>query len=152
MIIRVYKARRRLEAINDMGQGLFSAGVALGRAPEGPKQAEGDGRTPEGRYRLCLIKEKGKYGRSLGLSYPGPEDADAALKEGRIDPPTHQAILQAHSKGARPPWGTPLGGEIYLHGGGTASDWTQGCIALEDGDIEVLFGLRAQIEAVEILP
>ncbi|MFR5856107.1 MAG: L,D-transpeptidase family protein [Lachnospiraceae bacterium] len=52
----------------------------------------------------------------------------------------------------RPPWGTALGGEIYLHEGGTASDWTQGCIALESADMARLFERWQDIETVTILP
>ena len=68
MQIVVEKQRRRLTVYNDT-EIVFSCRAGLGREPVGAKQAEGDGRTPEGRYRICLIKPAGKYGRSLGLSY-----------------------------------------------------------------------------------
>jgi len=131
---------------------LLCCPVALGRCPVGRKRQEGDGRTPEGVYTICLVKEQGKYGRSLGLSYPNQQDADDALREGRIDLATHQAIEQRLAEGLRPPWGSPLGGEVYIHEGGTASDWTQGCIALESRDMDVLFPLRGDVRQVEILP
>ncbi len=151
MIVRVMKASRAL-TVWDGDQPTLQCRVALSSHSEGPKLREGDGRTPEGAYRICLVKRDGKYGKSLGLSYPGPEDARAALREGRIDAATCKAILDAHSEGRRPPWGTPLGGEIYLHAGGTQSDWTAGCIALDSEDMEALFALRDQIDRVEILP
>jgi hypothetical protein len=103
-------------------------------------------------YTVCLIKEQGKYGRSLGLSYPGREDAELALREGRIDLSTHQAILSRLAAGERPPWGSPLGGEIYIHEGGSQSDWTAGCIALDERDMDVLFAYRDRLRRVEILP
>lgn len=151
MTVRISKRKREL-TLWDGDRLLLRAPVALSPHPDGPKQREGDERTPEGEYRVCLIKECGKYGRSLGLSYPGPDDATAALRDGRIDEPTCKAILQAHREGRRPPWGTPLGGEIYLHEGGAQSDWTKGCIALETDDMELLFAHRAKIESVVILP
>lgn len=151
MIVIINKANRWL-TVQHGEETLLRCTVALGRCPEGHKRIQGDGRTPEGRYTICIEKAQGKYGRSLGLSYPNAEDARAALTDGRIDNATCEAILRRLEAGERPPWGTVLGGEIYLHGGGTHSDWTQGCIALEDGDMERLYALRHQISHVEILP
>lgn len=151
MKVLVEKAKRLL-TLTEGETRLHSCPVALGREPAGAKQREGDGRTPEGSYFICLIKEQGKYGRSLGLSYPGPEDAERGYAEGAIDLQAKNAILSAWERGVRPPWGTPLGGEIYIHEGGTASDWTQGCIALRSEDMDVIFPLRDKIRTVEILP
>lgn len=151
MHLRICKSARELTLWQEERL-MLRCPVALGRCPIGPKTREGDGCTPEGRYRICLIKEQGKYGRSLGLSYPSPEDGAKALAEGRIDSSTCQAICLAHQQNRRPPWGSPLGGEIYLHEGGTASDWTQGCIALNPEDMDTLFPLRSEIEWVEIVP
>ena len=149
MKILVEKARRLLTLMED-DIPLHSCPIALGREPVGRKQREGDGRTPEGCYYICLVKEQGKYGRSLGLSYPGPEDAEQGCAEGAIDLQAKEAILRAWEKGVRPPWGTALGGEIYIHEGGTDSDWTQGCIALCSRDMDAVFPLREKITVVEI--
>lgn len=150
--MRVYKKQRQLLVLEASGAVVLRAPVALGREPLGPKDREGDGKTPEGVYTLCLVKEKGRHGQSLGLSYPGPRDGEAALAQGRIDAATYEAIVAAHRQGRRPPWGSPLGGEIYLHGGGIGGDWTQGCIALDDADMARLFPLADRITRVEILP
>ncbi len=152
MVVRIHKGLRELRLLGPDGAVAMKAPVALGWEPLGPKDREGDGKTPEGVYTLCLIKEAGRHGQSLGLSYPGVPDADAALAEGRIDRPTHEAILAAHRQGSRPPWGSPLGGEIYIHGGGIDGDWTQGCIALGEEDMARLFAHRDHIVRVEILP
>ena len=149
MRIVVEKAARRLTLWDGTTQ-IMRCRVALGRCPMGAKQAEGDGRTPEGIYRICLVKAEGKYGRSLGLSYPNPQDAQAAFAQGRIDERTLGNIQLAHQEQRRPPWGSPLGGEIYIHEGGCATDWTQGCIALEKEDMDVLFPFREQIEEADI--
>ena len=50
-----------------------------------------------------------------------------------------QAILDAHRRGTTPPCNTKLGGEIYIHGDGSNSDWTLGCIALNDKDMDELY-------------
>jgi len=134
----------------DGDRDVFRAAIALGRIPEGKKTQEGDGKTPEGLYHICLAKEAGRHGSSLGLDYPGLHDAELALAEKRIDGETYAAIQAAHKEGRRPPWGTPLGGEIYLHAGGTETDWTQGCIALEEGDMAYLYRVRGDVESVEI--
>lgn len=151
MMIRIEKSLRRL-TVYAGGQEMLRCPIALGAQPVGPKQREGDGRTPEGVYYLCLIKEEGKYGRSLGLSYPNAADAQLAFEEGRIDERTLSNICLANEERRRPPWGSPMGGEIYIHEGGTQSDWTQGCIALESADMDRLFPLRDQIDEVHILP
>lgn len=147
----IEKNARRL-TLTRGGAVLLRCRVGLGSCPEGRKRQQGDGRTPEGVYTVCLIKEAGKYGRSLGISYPGRHDAEDALREGRIDLSTHRAILQRLAAGERPPWGSPLGGEIYIHEGGSHADWTAGCIALDAQDMDVLFPLRQQIVRVEIRP
>ena len=151
MRILILKAQRLLVLADGAAERL-RATVALGRNPIGPKRREGDGRTPEGVYRICLIREQGKYGRSLGLNYPNAEDARRAFTEGLIDQATLTAVERAQAEGRRPPWGSPLGGEIYLHEGGTAGDWTEGCVALREADMEALFSFRDRIEAVEIRP
>ena len=84
MEVLIWKARRMLESRQE-GRVLLRCPIALGREPVGPKEREGDGRTPEGTYYICLIKEAGKYGKSLGLSYPSPEDAERGLAAGLID-------------------------------------------------------------------
>lgn len=151
MLLRIEKQNRRLLLFKSDHE-IFQCRIALGREPIGPKQAQGDGRTPEGSYFICLVKEQGKYGRSLGLSYPNEADASAAFAAGQIDESTLEKIRSACSEKRRPPWGSPLGGEIYIHEGGIASDWTQGCIALEERDMDVLFPLRDQLDEVQIVP
>ena len=151
MQVVVDKQARTLRLL-DGAQVVLCARVALGREPRGPKRCAGDGRTPEGVYRVCLVKEAGKYGQSLGLNYPNAADARLAVAQGRIDAPTLAVIEAALARGERPPWGTPLGGEVYLHAGDVQADWTAGCIALAQEDMDVLFACRNQIEDVEIRP
>ncbi|HPJ03564.1 MAG TPA: L,D-transpeptidase family protein [Candidatus Limiplasma sp.] len=151
MRIVINKEKRRL-CLLDGDTTLLCAPVALGRDPLGAKAREGDGKTPEGSYRICLVKADGKYGRSLGLSYPNTEDARAGLASGVIDEATYLAILNAQTQRRRPPWGTALGGEIYIHEGGANSDWTEGCIALNPSDMDALYPLHKYVTDVEILP
>lgn len=143
---------RRILTLLDGESPVFRCKIALGSAPVGPKERAGDGRTPEGEYHICIIKERGKYGRSLGIDYPSPTDGERGLAAGLIDGETMTAIQRAWDAGARPPWGTALGGEIYLHEGGAASDWTAGCVALDAAAMDRLFPLRNALETVRILP
>ena len=146
--IRVEKAARRL-TVCEHGQILLRCRVALGRQPAGRKQAEGDVKTPEGVYFICLKRDTGKFGPALGISFPSAADARLALAEGRIDADTAAAIERAEALRVRPPWGTALGGEIYLHGG-AAGDWTAGCIALENENMAKLFALCHEGDEVVI--
>lgn len=131
--ILIEKELRRLTLLRG-GQADFCCTIALGKNPSGHKRQEGDGKTPEGDYFVCL-KRTGKYGLSLGISYPNVRDA----REGGLQRPTIDLIAERAVRFERPPWGTPLGGEIFIHGGGAAQDWTQGCIALNDSDIKHLY-------------
>lgn len=134
----VLKAERRLE-LWASGKRLKTYRVGLGLAPEGDKTREGDHRTPEGRFYVCTRNHVSKYHRFLGLSYPDGNAAKRGLKEGLITETQAAAIRAAQRKGQRPPWDTPLGGVVGIHGHGASSDWTWGCVALEDGDIEELW-------------
>jgi murein L,D-transpeptidase YafK len=151
MRVIIQKGERRLYLM-DGDQAVLSAPIALGRASAGAKAREGDGKTPEGTYRICLTKPDGKHGRSLGLNYPNAADARAALVTKAIDENTYRAIAGAEAQRRRPPWGTVLGGEIYIHEGGADGDWTQGCVALNESDMDVLFPHYPEITQVVILP
>lgn len=150
--IVIEKEKRCLSVLNAEGRRLLHCRVALGKAPAGHKMCEGDGKTPEGAYFVCLKREKGKYGFSLGLSYPSPADANLAVSEGRLDEALLPLFEAAEREMKRPPWGTALGGEIYIHGGGCDSDWTAGCIALQDSDMEKLFAMMEHGDRVMITP
>lgn len=149
--ILVEKSARRLTLTRpDMPPIVFS--IALGSQPAGHKKREGDGRTPEGKYYVCTRNEKSKFHLALGISYPNPADSSAALEEDAVTQAQHDAVCAAHAATRRPPWDTPLGGFIMIHGGGTASDWTAGCIALENKDMDVLFSLCPMGTEVHIVP
>lgn len=94
---------------------------------------------PEGEYRICVKNPQSRFFLSLGLDYPNPADARRARSEGRIDAGTEARIVAAHRQGKRPPWDTPLGGEIYIHGDLEKHPHTRGCIALRNVDMKALF-------------
>jgi murein L,D-transpeptidase YafK len=149
--ILVLKAERRLELQQD-GKVVKTYRIGLGNTPAGAKQRQGDGRTPEGTFYVCVKNPQSKYHLSLGLSYPTPADAARGLREGLVTQPEHNAIVAAHKKHVTPPWNTALGGEVFIHGSGSGSDWTLGCIALDDADMTELFSLVAKGTPVEIRP
>lgn len=134
----ISKSNRTLELYSG-GQVVKTYRVALGRNPTDDKERQGDRRTPEGEFYVCLKNEHSQFYLSLGLSYPNEEDAARGLRDGLITQAQHDRIVRAIRRKQKPPWDTPLGGEIMIHGGGTASDWTWGCIALADADIKELF-------------
>lgn len=135
--VKIYKERRIIELYGDNKLiGRFK--MALGRVPQGKKQREGDNKTPEGNYYICYINSKTKYKYFLGISYPNIQDAKCALDEGVIDENTFQKIEKAIENKEQPSWNTPLGGAIGIHGGGTDYNWTYGCIAISDNDMDIL--------------
>ena len=148
--VLVRKAERRL-IVYDGDAAVKSYRVALGRG-EGDKLREGDGRTPEGLFYICHHHPQSKYHLSLGLSYPNAEDAQRGLKDGLISTQEHDLIVDAIKRGKTPPWNTKLGGEIMIHGCGAVRDWTAGCLAMENEDIEELYRELPDGTAVEIVP
>lgn len=134
----IHKGDRTLELFD--GERLVKAyAVALGSNPIDAKRKEGDGCTPEGTFYICTKNERSRHHLFLGLSYPGVDDAERGLRAGQITRAQHDAIVEAIGSHTRPPWNTPLGGEVGIHGGGADGDWTLGCIALSNDDVEELF-------------
>lgn len=133
MHILIEKSKRLL-TLRDGERTVRTFSIALGKCPLGPKEKQGDQKTPEGKYHICL-KKMGKYGPSLGISYPNVQDAQRMGADANL----LSLIRAAEENRTRPPWGSPLGGEIYIHAGGTDSDWTAGCIALGDEDAQMLY-------------
>jgi murein L,D-transpeptidase YafK len=118
--IRVDKSERRMELLRG-GKLLRSYRIALGDAPVGHKRQQGDERTPEGRYRITFRNDKSRFHLSLRVSYPNEADRAQARKRG-VDP----------------------GGDIMIHGStppGYTRDWTDGCIAVTDSEIEEIWKL-----------
>lgn len=135
--IKIFKQRRILELYGDNKLiGRFK--ISIGRQNSGAKEREGDNKTPEGSYYVCYINANSKYRYFFGISYPNVKDAQNGMDKNIIDEITYNKIKMAIDDGRTPPWHTPLGGEIGIHGGGTQSDWTYGCIAMSDKDIDIV--------------
>lgn len=136
--IVIMKSERRLE--------LFSGDtvvrrykIGLGLSPVEDKVRQGDRRTPEGEFYVFTKNDKSAFYLSLGLSYPNIEDAERGLRDKLISRRQHDVIVRAIKRKATPPQNTALGGDIYIHGNGASTDWTWGCVALENADMKELF-------------
>jgi len=126
----------------------------------GDKTQHGDNRTPEGDYRIIEKRSDSKFHRFITIDYPNLDDANRAYEEGRVTASQWADILYASAKGIKPPWNTPLGGFLGIHGIGDNEpfklrliddwDWTNGCVALKNSDVEELFHLVAVGTAVRI--
>ena len=140
----VTKSRYRLDVRR--GETLVKVyPVAFGGDPVGRKTRAGDGATPEGRYVLMPHHASPGFGPCFYITYPNEEDARRERAEGRLDTAALQRISSALRHGRRPPSDTPLGGLILLHGTRlrslpalTATNWTDGCIAMENADVDEL--------------
>ena len=127
------KSERKLYLLNN-DVVLESYDVDLGFAPEGPKQVEGDGRTPEGRYTIDRRNPDSLFHLSIGISYPNEED-----------------IAYAASMGKSP------GGDIFIHGARRpfdkrGPDWTAGCISVSNREIEQIYAMVKNGTVIDILP
>jgi L,D-peptidoglycan transpeptidase YkuD (ErfK/YbiS/YcfS/YnhG family) len=149
--IFVYKEKRRLYVIQSNVL-VRDYPVGLGFHPTGDKEKEGDGRTPEGKFFVCVKKPNSRFQKSLGLNYPDKKHAERAFFSGVITPVEFRDILLAFENRATPPWNTALGGQIFIHAGGAHKDWTEGCIALYNSDMEELFQITSLGTPVSIRP
>jgi murein L,D-transpeptidase YafK len=136
--IVVMKSKRRLELYSD-DKLVRTYKVGLGLNPVPDKVRQGDRATPEGEFYVFTKNDKSAFYLSLGISYPNVEDAERGLRDGLISRAQHDAIVRAIKRKATPPQNTALGGDIYIHGNGASSDWTWGCVALENEDVKELF-------------
>ena len=136
--VLIEKGPRRLTLLRE-GKVIKTYRVALGSNPLGHKQEEGDGRTPEGVYTIDFHKADSDYHLALHISYPNPAD-----------------VSRANARGVS------AGGDIMIHGLpneqgeiGVAHglrDWTAGCIAVTDREIEEIYRAVADGTPVEIRP
>lgn len=153
--IEIYKKERVLVLIKNNGKTKKTYKVAF--APNRrlvDKIRSGDLATPEGRFYLAELDPKPKaprYGaRSMRLSYPNSEDARRGLAQGLINRKTYHQIVKAIRAGKIPHQRTKLGSSIRIHGGGSDSDWTAGCIALDDKDVIELYRYISKGTRVDI--
>lgn len=131
--IQVFKSKRRMYLLSGT-EVVADYKVALGGNPVGKKRFEGDGKTPEGVYHITQHNPRSAYHLSLRVSYPNSEDrayAEAAGKE--------------------------PGGDIMIHGRagknkGRGKDWTAGCIAVKDDEIEEIYAMVRNGTPIVIFP
>jgi murein L,D-transpeptidase YafK len=131
--VLVDKSERTLQLLRD-GAVIATFSVALGFAPEGHKTQQGDGRTPEGRYVLDWRNPKSRFHLSIHISYPNSADK-----------------AQAAARGVSP------GGDIFIHGtpwlaSVTGRDWTLGCIAVSNADMDAIWASVADGTPIVIRP
>lgn len=162
--IVVTKSQRKLELFS--GEALVkSYRVALGPWPAGPKQSEGDGRTPEGQLYICTRNAKNSgFHIFLGLSYPSLPDAVRGVNSKVISWRDYMMIRQRLASRGAPLWRTRLGGWVGIHGGTggafsqkrsaerKSNDWTAGCIAVTDKEIEEIYSATALGTPVLVRP
>jgi murein L,D-transpeptidase YafK len=134
----VYKSERRLDLLFQ-GSVLKSYRVSLGGEPKGPKQGEGDHRTPEGLYTLDYRKPDSSFHKALHISYPSPANSAAASVAGWA--PGGQVMVH----------GLPNGhgwlGRLHL-----AYDWTDGCVAVTNREIEEIWRAVPDGTPIELRP
>ncbi len=147
--IIIYKEKRRLEYKSTSISRVFR--IALGAQPVGKKRQEGDKKTPEGTYFITHKNPNSQYYLSLGISYPNAADAKAGFNAKLISAAQYAKIKESIANKELPPQKTRLGGEIFIHGRGAKTDWTWGCVALDDENMQFLFNIVEVGDTVRIL-
>jgi len=136
--IIVHKKERTMELMR-AGRVIKTYKIALGRNPIGPKEREGDFRTPEGEYFVDSRNAKSTCHRSLHISYPNAADRERARKLG-VSPGGNVSIHGI------------VNGYGYLGAAHRQHDWTYGCIAVTDEEIEEIWKLVDNDTPIEIRP
>ncbi|MEO8605474.1 MAG: L,D-transpeptidase [bacterium] len=140
-VLEIWKAERRME-LRRGEQVVRQFQVVLGVAPRYAKESRGDYRTPVGHYYISE-KHVSRFHRFLGLSYPNVDDAERGYDRGLIDANEWADIYFANLNRNSPTSATALGGRVGIHGFGDRPfipvDWTEGCIAIRNEDIEYLY-------------
>lgn len=138
--IEISKSKREM-VLYSSGKPVRVYRIGLGSNPKDDKRVQGDGCTPEGEFYVCSKNPRSSYYLSLGLSYPNKEDADRGFRDRVITKAQRDQIARAISRRSCPPWNTRLGGEVFIHGNGSSSDWTLGCVALDNENMKELFNV-----------
>ncbi|HZT01537.1 MAG TPA: L,D-transpeptidase family protein [Steroidobacteraceae bacterium] len=134
----VRKSQRRLYLM-DGAKVVRSYKIALGLEPKGPKQRDGDFRTPEGWYRLARRNPRSEFFLSIQISYPNAGD----LQRAQVHHWQPGGAIMIHGLPNRlknSPW-------YYQH-----NDWTDGCIAVSDADMVEIWLLTHEGTPIDILP
>jgi hypothetical protein len=147
-IVVIDKAKKDLVLFMD-GRQAAEFPASFGIDPDSDKYKAFDSATPEGLYFIAYKKIKSRFHRLLGISYPNLANAEKGLAGGVISPMEYKKIVEDVQKSRWTSCDTGLGCDIAIHGGGVfryfgksrERDWTEGCIALNDKDIEKLFNL-----------
>ena len=134
----INKAKRELILMRE-GKVLRTYSVALGRTPVGPKQVEGDGKTPEGEYTISGRNKRSSFHLSLRISYPSAADRERARRLGA----SPGGDIMIHGL----PNGMGLIGKLHR-----LRDWTEGCIAVTNPEIEEIWRLVEDGTPVQINP
>jgi murein L,D-transpeptidase YafK len=129
---------------------------------DGDKQRMGDKRTPEGEFYICTMNHSKRFYKFMGLSYPGLQHAEYGLQAKMITPLEYTMIRKALEERQPPPWDTRLGGAVGIHGRMLdeqvsprqylSMNWTDGCIALDNADVDEIYSVVSLGTPVTVLP
>jgi murein L,D-transpeptidase YafK len=136
--IIVFKSQRVMKLYKG-NQELKYYKIALGGSPKGHKQREGDRKTPEGSYQICGKNPGSRFYKSLRISYPNRQDRKAAAQRS-VSPGGHIMIHGLHRTYSHL-------GKLHL-----LSDWTDGCVAVTNDEMDEIWQLVDVGTRIEIRP
>lgn len=121
--------------------------ISIGRGGASLTKRRGDGKTPLGEFHIVRMTSDTPFHRFFGVDYPDPARVERAHRSGVLDPARYAAIRRAFKMHRVPPQETVLGGYIGIHGVGKGNpavhrdfNWTNGCIALTNEQVDALAG------------
>lgn len=154
----VDEASRSVRVFVDRKTTKVFSNVSFGSSGVGVKRQVGDKVTPLGTYHITDIRPSRRFNIFIELSYPSLADAQRGRDRGLISEGQLSAIAQAHRREQLPPQNTSLGGAIGLHGVPAAAppiqgliDWTNGCVGLNNRQMQELKSLLSVGSVVEIV-
>lgn len=143
--IDIDTTKQTLMVVQDNKARIKFENISIGRFGTTDLKMKNDDKTPLGRFKVGWVNDKSRYYRFFGLDYPNREMAKRAFDEKRITEATWLSIIKAIDAGQSPPQSTPMGGYIGIHGIGRGDqlthaqfNWTNGCIALTNDQIDLL--------------
>ena len=135
--VYLYRGTHLLETFKaDFGYNAFSD-----KERRGSQRLRDHWRTPEGQFYIVRRNPASQFYKALVLNYPTASDARRGYKNGLISRSERDAIIRAEASMRMPPMNTELGGWVEIHGDGTgaATNWTQGCVAVTNSDMNTLW-------------
>ncbi|HET8789617.1 MAG TPA: L,D-transpeptidase [Modicisalibacter sp.] len=143
--VRIDLDQRELAVLRNGQRLLVIPYLAIGTAGASRIRLQGSSQTPIGEFHVVRVNRRSRFELFFGIDYPTPEIAHDAWRNGILSDREYRNYMSYHRRYGIPPANTPLGGHIGIHGLGERParihriiDWTEGCVAVTNAEIQAL--------------